>query len=126
MRRVLVDSSAWIETLRRDGDPAIREKVMALTADDRAILCDFVRVELWNGARNDKDRAMLREIEASLETVPTTPEVWKRARDFAELSRKKGLTIPASDLVIAACARVHDLDVLHRDAHFDRLAEIVR
>lgn len=49
--RFLVDTSAWIETLRANGDAAVRARVRELAVDDRAVLCDMVRVELWNGAR---------------------------------------------------------------------------
>lgn len=37
----------------------------------------------------------------------------------------RGLTLPASNLLIAACAKVHDLDLFHRDAHFDSLVPLL-
>ena len=81
----------------------------------------MVRVELWNGARDARDQRLLREIEEQLQTVSTTPEVWARARDLARLARAKGITVPAADLLIAACARQHQLQLIHNDAHFDKL-----
>jgi predicted nucleic acid-binding protein len=120
--RFLVDTSAWIETLRASGEPAIRTRVSGLTAEDRVVLCDQVRLELWNGARSVQDQRLLRELESHLETVPTTPEVWELARELARSSRAKGLTVPAADLLIAACARHHGLGLIHYDAHLDRLA----
>lgn len=84
----------------------------------------MVRVELWNGARSPKDHRLLREMEEQLETVPTTPEVWALARELARLARSKGLTLPAADLVIAACAEHHRLGLLHHDAHFEQLAKL--
>lgn len=123
-QRFLIDTSAWIETLRKSGEPAIRARVSDLTADDRAVLCDMVRVELWNGARGAGDYSLLRELEEQVEVVPTTPEVWDLARDFARLARGKGLTVPATDLLIAACAEHHGLGLVHHDAHFEKLAEI--
>jgi predicted nucleic acid-binding protein len=81
----------------------------------------MVRIELWNGARDAHDQKLLREIEEQLETVPTTPEVWALARKLARLARAKGITVPAADLLIAACARHHQLLILHNDTHFDQL-----
>ena len=78
-----MDTSAWIETLRTSGDSAVRARVSAVTADDRAVLCDLVLLELWNGARATKEHKLLREMEEELETVPTTPEVWALARELA-------------------------------------------
>jgi hypothetical protein len=122
--RVLVDTSAWIETLRERGDAATRDEVRELLAAGNAVLCDLVAVELWNGARSRDDQETLRLLESDLECVPTTDEVWRQARRAARLARSAGLTLPASDLVIAACARIHRLRLLHRDAHFDRLVDL--
>jgi predicted nucleic acid-binding protein len=81
----------------------------------------MVRVELWNGARDARDQRLLREIEEQLQTVPTTPEVWVLARELAKVARAKGITVPAADLLIAACAKHHQLRIIHNDAHFDQL-----
>ncbi|MDP9121978.1 MAG: PIN domain-containing protein [Acidobacteriota bacterium] len=121
-RRFLVDTSAWIETLRATGDLAVRARVSALTADDRVVLCDQVLLELWNGARGAADHRLLRALETNLETAPTTPEVWELACEFARSARVEGLTIPAADLLIAACAEHHGIGLIHQDSHFDRLA----
>ena len=64
----------------------------------------------------------LRELEDLVETVPTTPAVWSEARSLAARSRRDGVTVPATDLLIFAAARVHRLALLHRDTHFDQLA----
>jgi predicted nucleic acid-binding protein len=95
-----------------------------VTADDRAVFCDMVRLELWNGAQGPKEQRLLRELEEQLDTVPTTGEVWVLARELARLARGKGLTVPATDLVIAACAQHHRLGLLHCDDHFDQLGKL--
>jgi len=123
-RRFLVDTSAWIEALRTSGDPAVRARISVLTADDRVVLCDQVRLELWNGARSTADHRLLRNLEQQLEIVPTSPEVWTLACDYARTARDQGLTLPAADLLIAACANYHGLGLIHQDAHFERLAKI--
>jgi hypothetical protein len=123
-RRYLVDTSAWIETLRSSGDPTVRARVSALTADDRAVLCDLVRLELWNGARSAGEHRLLRQLEQQLETVPTTEDAWTLARELARSARGRGLTVPASDLLIAACARSHGLGIVHCDAHFESLEKL--
>jgi predicted nucleic acid-binding protein len=119
--RALVDTSAWIDALRQDGDRAIASTVKELTADGQAVLCDVVRLELWNGAGGGAEAKLLRELERELVCVPTTAEVWARARDLARLCRAKGLIVPATDLLVAACADEHDLDLVHHDSHFDQI-----
>ncbi len=123
--KVLVDTSAWIEALRRDGDPAVRDQVRTLVTDDAAVLCDLVVLELWNGARGDRETQALTEITRELARLPTTDEVWRTAVNLARACRTQGLTVPATDLVVAACARAHGASLLHRDRHFDLIAETV-
>jgi len=123
LERVLVDTSAWIDALRKDGDPEIRTAVRSVTAEGRAVLCDTVRVELWNGASGRAEQKLLRELERNLECLPTTPEVWETALDLARSCRRQGLTLPATDLVIAACAYHHEVSLLHHDGHFDQITE---
>jgi predicted nucleic acid-binding protein len=119
--RALVDTSAWIDSLRQDGNREIASTVKELAADGQAVLCEIVRLELWNGAGGDAEMRLLRGLERDLVCVPTTNEVWARARDLARLCRAKGLTVPATDLLVAACAAEHGLDLVHHDTHFDQI-----
>lgn len=119
---ILVDTSAWIETLRRDGDPDIRALVRAATVEGRAVLCDLVLLELWNGAQGAAEQRLLRDLAQDLEKVPTPPAVWEAAQDLARTCRSAGVSAPATDLLIAACAQHHNLEILHRDGHFDLIA----
>ena len=122
MDRWLVDTSAWIDALRRDGDGELRDTVKELTADGLAVLCDIVRLELWNGVGGPAEARMLREMEQELECVPTTDEVWLTATDLARACRAQGVSVPATDLLIAATAERHGLRLLHQDTHFDQIA----
>ena len=120
--RVLVDTSAWIDALRKDGDREVRVAVHGVMADGTAVLCDMVRVELWNGARGRAEQDMLRELDKELECVTTSPQVWEAAVELARACGRKGVTLPATDLLIAACADYHSLGLLHHDRHFDEIA----
>jgi hypothetical protein len=120
---ILIDTSAWIEALRPEGDEAVRREVRAALEDGAAVFCDLVLLELWNGARGPRERRYLEELERELDVVPTTDEVWERSRDLARRCRSEGATIPATDLLIAACAEHHGATLLHRDDHFDRIRE---
>jgi predicted nucleic acid-binding protein len=123
-RRALVDTSAWIETLRRNGDPEVRASVRTATREGRAVLCDLVLLELWNGAQGADEHRILRELELTIEKVPTSPAIWELACELARMCRKAGITAPATDVLIAACAEHHKLEILHRDAHFDQIARV--
>ena len=108
--RTLIDTSAWIETFRSDGDARMRSVVTDLTEAQSAVLCDMVLLELWNGARGVSEAKALRRLERDVETVPTTSAVWLAASELSRTCRQKGVSVPASDLLIAACAQVHNLE----------------
>ena len=117
----LIDTAAWIEALRKDGDVSIRQKVTALIASGEAAFCELVRLELWNGARGEAEKAKLADIEQAIPNLPIDDETWKLAMELARASRGSGLTIPCTDLVIGACARRHGATLLHCDSHLEQI-----
>lgn len=120
----LIDTSAWIHSLRRDGDPEIRERVASLLVTGTAAWCPIVRTELWNGARGGREQAMLREMARDLIELPLTAAVWDTADELARTSRARGITVPTVDLVVHACANHHGTSLLHADQHMRLLAEL--
>lgn len=122
--KVLVDTSAWIEALRVDGDEPTRQEVRRGLEEGIAVFADLVLLELWNGAGGERERSYLLSLERNLECLPTTPEVWRRAREMAQQCRRAGRTIPATHLLIAACGAEHGAVLLHRDKHFDQIERL--
>lgn len=122
---VLIDTSAWTHALRRKGDPAIRRRVEELVVRTEAAWCDVVRLELWHGVRSDWDRESLRQLEVDIPALAISPEVWEVACNIAAFARGRGITVPAPDLIIFACARVHGVRVEHHDRHYDRLGQLL-
>ena len=122
----LVDTSAWIHSLRPDGDPGVREQVRALLEGGEAAWCDMVKLELWNGARGETERRVLREMEEALVLLPTDETVWQTAFRLARSARQSGKTIPATDLLIGACAQRHGVTLAHDDQHLAMLATFAR
>ena len=121
---VLVDSSLWVQQLRKSGDAPKRDRVNALLESGEAAWCPPVRLELWRGVTSDVERKTLRRYEALLPSYEIRPEVWDRAIQLAARARSAGLTVPLADLLIYACARLNGLDVAHDDSHFDELAKL--
>jgi predicted nucleic acid-binding protein len=120
---VLVDTSSWIHMLRVDGDKSVRARVEALLESGTACWCPMIRLELWNGA-GERDRKALRDFERFLPELPINNAVWESAYLFAQKARAAGVTAPGSDVLIAACAKVHAAGLEHADSDFDRLLEV--
>jgi predicted nucleic acid-binding protein len=119
----LVDSSSWIDFLRGlQTQPALR--VQHLLANGQAAWCDLIAVELWNGVRVGNERKALDELEIEITAFPLDADVWKLARKLAFRCRQSGITAPSNDIVIAACAVNHDLELEHCDSHFEKILPI--
>ena len=84
----------------------------------------MIRLELWNGARGENEKRALREFEGVLPDLEVGPEVWEVASDLARRARAAGLTVPAADLLIVACARHHGVEIESLDAHFAELEKL--
>ncbi len=124
--RRLVDTSAWVELFRPAGDPAVRRAVEDATREGTAALCDMVLLELWAGAGGAHERGLIARLAADVEVLPIDAEVWKAAHALAQACRAAGVTAPANDLLIAACAEHHGVELLERDAHFAQIARAAR
>ena len=121
---ILVDSSSWINFLRPNGDPVVRSRVEAALTSGEACWCPLVRLELWNGAAGERDRRILRDFEAVLTELPIDDEVWSTAYELVRRARAAGVSVPATDSLIAACARRHGAELETADSDFERLAAI--
>jgi predicted nucleic acid-binding protein len=122
---VLVDTSAWVHFLRPDGDAGVRARVEAALRAGAACWCALVRLELWNGAGGERERRVLREFDRLIPELAISAEVWTGAFDLARRCRAAGVTVPASDLLIDACARHHRAALEHADGDFDLIAKAV-
>jgi predicted nucleic acid-binding protein len=122
--RTLIDTSAWIHQMRPSGDPQIRARVEALLMAGEAVWCPMVRLELWNGVRDDKERKALDAYADVLPELPISSDVWALAYEWSSRCRRAGKTVPAIDTLIFCCARTHNVEILHADAHFELLASL--
>jgi predicted nucleic acid-binding protein len=121
---VLVDSSLWVQQLRKSGDATKRDRVNALLESGEAAWCPAVRLELWRGVTNDAERRTLRRYEALLPSYDISPEVWERSIRLADRGRAAGLTVPLADLLIFTCAKLNGIEIAHDDTHFEELARL--
>lgn len=98
-----------------------------LLVEGRIATCAVVELEMLTAARDREDYERLHAFRTSTFTsVPITPQVGDRAIDvqrrLAKRGQHRGVSLP--DLLIAACAEVHQLTVLHYDRDFDLIASV--
>jgi hypothetical protein len=117
--RFLVDTSVWIFALRRDPVPEIRNRIDSLLKEDTVITTGIIKLEILAGARTEKEYRRLKSRFDALESIETDDDLWRNACEHGFKLRRKGLTIPSTDVLIATCALQAAAILLHADAHFD-------
>lgn len=120
----LVDTSAWVEFLRRKGDPQVKQAVARLMEANRAAYTCPIRFELLSGVRSEEE-ADLEQAFSFSRHIPFEADDWREAAMLERLMRTKGLTIPRNDLFVAVVAIRARLPVVCRDAHFDSARKMI-
>lgn len=114
----LIDTSAWVEFLRRTGDPHVKARVASFLDANRAATCGPVEFELLAGAR-PSELADTKQALSLCRGLDFSPACWRRAAHLERALRSKGVTIPRDDIFVAAAALEHAVPVYAVDAHFE-------
>jgi len=117
----LVDTSSWIQFLRRGGNAVVKQRVRDLLKDGSVVTCPVVLAELWMGAGSVKDRQDVQELQDVLPCLPMDQQTWELSYRLASVCCERGTPVPASDLLIAACAFFHGAMIDAEDKHFGTL-----
>jgi len=118
----LIDTSAWIFALRKDFVPAIKDRVSHLLGEHIVLTSGMIKLEILGGAKTEKEFQRLKARLDALDTVETNTSLWEKAYALAFKLRRKGITVPYTDILIAACALKTGSTLVHADAHFDLMA----
>ena len=121
---VLVDTSIWI-VFFRSGKSADASKLDMLLEEGSACICGLVEAELLPGLKR-VDRQKVQDLFRGLPRVDTPERTWNIVSDIQVKALSKGIgpfSIP--DLIIAAVAVDHGLQVFTRDRHFKNIAKVM-
>jgi predicted nucleic acid-binding protein len=80
--------------------------------------CGMVKLEVCRGLRVTGVRHRYEAAFAEMQYAPTNSSTWERTARLAHELDRAGKTIPAPDLVIAACALAIDASILTVDRHY--------
>jgi predicted nucleic acid-binding protein len=117
---VLIDTSVWVEYLRGNNKEIV-ESVKGLIRTRRAVLCGIVLSELLTGVRTKKSRDTLKETLDALDYAEVSKETWILAGEMANGLKRQGISVPLSDLILAALSIENDSELYTLDSHFDRI-----
>jgi predicted nucleic acid-binding protein len=122
---ILVDTSVWLQTDKREGQKE-REEVLAIMNRDELATTGQVVAEVLQGALTERDYQEWVSRLAAPYFFSDTREAWEAAGRISFELRKQGMMTPLADLLIAAVALENYLLVYARDSHFDRVPGLKR
>lgn len=117
---LVIDSSAWV----RQRAPSVAPRWLATVSVRLFAACPVTTLELAAAARDEREYEEIARHMSALRQAPVTASVCAAALSAArELRGSRRL--PAADYLIAAAAAERGFGVLHEDAHFDTLAQVL-
>ncbi|MGA0081293.1 MAG: type II toxin-antitoxin system VapC family toxin [Ilumatobacteraceae bacterium] len=121
----LIDTSAWIEYLRKTGSETNIEMRNVLTR--RHHICDAVTMEILSGARDDINAKNLKRLLSRATVIETKPIDYHNAATIYRACRQVGLTVRTQiDCLIAAIAIRTSTPLLHQDSDFTAISQITK
>jgi predicted nucleic acid-binding protein len=121
---VVVDSSLWIDTWRGEVSADEREIVARLWREGGAVLPQIIWLELIAGLRSPEERRYVTDIRTVCDWEPLSESDGFEAEKLAVQLHKKGLVLPASDLLILTVAKRLGAQLLHHDEDFTRVLKL--
>ncbi len=124
---MLIDTSVWVEYLRRTESAADLRLTGMIESADPVATTEPVWAELLSGRHDRAGQTKVDTMLAGCELLPVSGlEGFRHAAKTYSACRRGGFT-PRSmfDCLIAAVAIEHDAELLHVDRDFDRIARHV-
>ena len=117
---VIADTSVWVPFFnlsesdeKRAIDDLIDERLL--------VLVGIVLAELLQGCRTSRETETILSKLTGLRFLETDFSTWRRVGELSASLRRKGVTIPLTDIIIAALALEHDCQVYTLDPHFAQI-----
>jgi hypothetical protein len=116
---VIADTSVLIDFLKDKAPNAAA--VAELIGSKRIITTGIIMAELLQGARNAREEAYVTELIEAIPAIEITAALWIKAGKLSCSLRRKGITLPLSDVAIATAAMEYNCSVFTIDDHFKQI-----
>jgi tRNA(fMet)-specific endonuclease VapC len=117
---IIVDTSVWIDFFNQPQSP-LTFHVQTLLRDRRVILVGMVLAELLQGIKTPKEARLVQQSLGKLPYLEMTRYDWEQAGELSASLRRKGITLPLSDLIVGSIAIREGVDIFTADPHFKKI-----
>ena len=121
---IVIDSSVWIDFLRKSGTPQESELVELVSSDHEVALTGPILTEVLQGCESDLEAERVSHHLLDFTLLEPESEVeYTRAAHMFRKARSKGITVAGlGDLLVASACLTRGAFLLHNDRDFDNLA----
>ena len=122
MDKIIIDTSAWIESFRPKGNATLSQTVRESILNGKVLMPGIIKTEILRGTKNQKEFDRLEELLRGMIYLPVSDDFWERLAKFSFLLFRKGVAVPLTDTFIALLGIENDAYILHCDNHFNLIA----
>lgn len=120
---IVVDTSAFIEYYRPAGNATVRATVATAIGTDEVAVNGVIKTEMLGFAVSKKEFRQLSLDFQAFHWLVLNQAIFEKAAQLGFDLRRTGITVPATDLIIAASTIEAQAMLYHVDAHFEQIAK---
>ncbi|MES0341264.1 MAG: PIN domain-containing protein [Candidatus Humimicrobiaceae bacterium] len=115
-QRIIVDTSIWIEYFKNNKKyvPFIEDSLNL----ENILISGPIISELLHGVKSEKEYELLSESISAVPFAECVFDDWIKTGETLYNLKKKGITVPLTDVLISVIAIRHDASILTLDKHF--------
>ena len=123
-KTILVDSSIWIDYFR-SGVGQSFDMIEHYIDTNSIVISGIIELEILQGARK-KEYNLIMDLFSALPYIETSRDDFLYAGELLRSLREQGITIPATDGIIAAQCLRRNIFLMSTDHHFDYVKSLKR
>lgn len=119
---VVIDTSVLISFFR--GNSKFADILTTLLKNNKALVTGLIIAELLQGIKNPKEEQKILSVIDAIPVVELTTDLWIKAGQISSSLRRKGISLPLTDVAIAVIALEYNLSILTLDKHFEKIEQV--
>jgi tRNA(fMet)-specific endonuclease VapC len=117
---ILVDTSVWIEYFNK-AESKTSNRLQQMLVDGKVCGAGIILTELLQGAKIEKEFEIILNNYTALPLLKENLNTWISAGKISYSLRRNGITLPTTDLLLAALALESNCKIFTLDQHFMKI-----
>ena len=115
--KYLIDTSVWIDYFR-DSNKELNDFIDRLIDEDAVHINGIIKSELLIGTKTQKEFDQMKRELQCFHNLKIDDHIFSETSRIGFLLKRKGITVPLTDLIIAVHSSYHNLILIENDKHY--------